>query len=303
MNWQNATGYISSAAAILTVTGGGPCIRLSSFLCKVFVGGVTIGPFTANDLSNLHGAFNGCDKIIPRDVGYSRDNLIKLGFPQEKIVDGCDDAIVFTGRAGKDYEEAGAKEEIGIDPEKDNFAVLTFHPWLYKFAQDKDLLLAELGRFCNYLVDKEQMKIVYLPFNLNRQVDYLVGRDLKELVEKKESYLLLEPTADYYFMRYLLRRAGFVVSTRYHPLVFATGENTPFLGIVVNDLYRIKLVGACRVAGLAPEDHLVAIEDLNADNLKVKYNLLRKKTLKSKEKALAANARRKEALKQWLNSL
>lgn len=268
---------------------------------RVFVGGVTIGPFAENDLINLHGAFNECDKIILRDVGYSRNNLIKLGFPQEKVCNGCDDAVIFTGQAGKYYEMEQTKVEIDID--KGNFAVLTLHPWLYKFAKEKDFILAELSRFCHYLINEEQMKIVYLPFNLNRQVDYLVGLDLRELMEKKESYFLLEPMVDYYLMRCLIRRAGFVLSSRYHPLVFATGENTNFLGIVVNDLYQIKLGGACRVVNLTPEDYLMAIKETNSDRLVHKYHSLNRRTLKSKKQALAINEQRKEELKQWLNSL
>lgn len=75
------------------------------------------------------------------------------------------------------------------------------------------------------------------------------------------------------------------------------------MGIVVNDLYQIKLAGACRVVGLTPEDYLLPIKDLDADSLVQKYNLLKNRTLKSREKALAVNERRKEELKQWVNSL
>jgi polysaccharide pyruvyl transferase WcaK-like protein len=46
-------------------------------------------------------------------------------------------------------------------------------------------------------------------------------------------------------------RAALVISTRYHPIVFALGAGVPALGIHADDYCRIKLRGALEHAGLA----------------------------------------------------
>ncbi|MQA30641.1 MAG: hypothetical protein GEU82_12530, partial [Luteitalea sp.] len=51
-------------------------------------------------------------------------------------------------------------------------------------------------------------------------------------------------------MRWLIGQASLVISTRYHPLVFATAAGTPSLGIYTDAYTRTKLRGALTRAGL-----------------------------------------------------
>ena len=60
-------------------------------------------------------------------------------------------------------------------------------------------------------------------------------------------------------VRWLMGQAALVVSSRYHPLVFATAAGTPALGIWTDDYTRAKLRGAMAAAGL--EGYCIPLEE------------------------------------------
>lgn len=59
-----------------------------------------------------------------------------------------------------------------------------------------------------------------------------------------------EGSSDAAVVKALLARADALISTRYHPLVFALSEGTPTIGVAYDDYYVQKLVGASRIFGV-----------------------------------------------------
>jgi polysaccharide pyruvyl transferase WcaK-like protein len=69
----------------------------------------------------------------------------------------------------------------------------------------------------------------------------------------------LEPTTDSRSAARLARGAAFVVTSRYHPAVFAASGAVPILGIPVDGYTDVKLRGALAVAG---QDGVVSLPEL-----------------------------------------
>jgi polysaccharide pyruvyl transferase WcaK-like protein len=79
------------------------------------------------------------------------------------------------------------------------------------------------------------------------QVDIAAGRSLQPLLRSPVRILdLFQPRE----ARWLAGRASLVISTRYHPLVFATAAGVCSLGIHTDEYTRTKLRGALECAGL-----------------------------------------------------
>ena len=265
---------------------------------KVMISGVTVGPFLEDETPKMYGMFDACDLIITRDIGYSKNILANMGFDLSRIIQGCDDALIpFQSNISGEFMES-----FGISP-NDNYCILTLSPWVYRFIDNKRDLLETLAVFCDYIIKNDHTKIVYLPFNYNRDVDFLVGNEVKNKLNLRNDFTVIEPIDDYLKLRYIVRYAKFVLSNRYHPVVFATGENVPFMGLVVNDLYQAKLQAACEVVELPVDRHLLSIDKVNYDDLVQKYNQLKSCALSSKQIGKKLNERRIDTIKNWLRQI
>ena len=71
----------------------------------------------------------------------------------------------------------------------------------------------------------------------------------------------VEPTGTAVEAATLARRASLVISSRYHPAVFAAAAGVPTLGIAVDDYTTVKLVGALGAFG---QDSVITGDDLIA---------------------------------------
>lgn len=230
----------------------------------VFISGVSIGPFDEKDILSFKGLFKGVDTIILRDRYDSPKFIEKLGGTDGEIVLGADDILP----RWYNKKQCSMKKEL----EKSRFAVIQLHHYVETYSENYINFYKKIATFFNYLIDNNYLdKVYFLPFDYYKGVDYECGRRLSTFLDNREEYVVLEPTDNHIYMRTLICKSKFVIASRYHPVVFALGEDIPVLGICTNGLYMQKLSGAFDVVGLNSSDNIFKISDLSADKMVLWY--------------------------------
>ena len=115
-------------------------------------------------------------------------------------------------------------------------------------APGRDRALQALAGQLDSLAESLAASIVFVPHVRDgASSDALAGKALATLLGNRLLQLdLMQPRE----VRWLMGQASLVVSTRYHPLVFAAAAGTPALGVWTDDYTRVKLRGAMAPAGL-----------------------------------------------------
>jgi polysaccharide pyruvyl transferase WcaK-like protein len=202
--------------------------------------GQTLGPAVTPDQRQLlEGTLPKLKWIGVRDEGsaaLARD----LGVPPEAIHQQLDDAFLLepVAPAGESMARFRGGQERWIAVTLDaSFAAAGR-------ARALEVLASQLDSLARHLA----ASIVFVPHvSGEASGDAAAGRALAAHLRSPLLQLdLLDPSE----VRWLMGQAGLVISTRYHPLVFAASAGTPALGIWTDAYTRVKLRGALAPAGL-----------------------------------------------------
>ena len=238
---------------------------------SVFISGINIGPFNKKEKENLYGIFKKVDYLILRDKKSSIIVLNELGGSTGKVILGADDIL---HPWYEEYDNLNINFSI---QKKNRYAVIQLHHWVETYSINYIKFYKELARFLGYLLDKGFLdKIYFVPFNYYKGVDYECGRRLKTFLDDREQYIVLKPSTNHIFIRKLISNSEFVISSRYHPIVFGLGDNVPVLGIYVNDLYEQKISGAFDVLNLDKKSNMIYVNNVSFDSLYNWYASLEK---------------------------
>ncbi|MBB6340741.1 polysaccharide pyruvyl transferase WcaK-like protein/predicted nucleic acid-binding Zn-ribbon protein [Pseudomonas fluvialis] len=132
---------------------------------------------------------------------------------------------------------------------------LTLHPqflgetracWLDALTIELDRVVAELDARLLFIPHCSDWK------DGQDEGDRSVGLALRERLQRPSALHVL-PVQDAAQTAWLTRQADLVVSSRYHPLIFALAESCPCLGLACDSYTLIKLQGALAHAGLDSE--------------------------------------------------
>jgi polysaccharide pyruvyl transferase WcaK-like protein len=249
---------ISSADALLISGGGNICatwpdriaerttlIDLArSFGRPVAIVGQTLGPvFTAAQRTELASVLPWAGLVGVRDES-SAAVAASLGVRRSRIHMQLDDAFLLEPEPVRDGRERAIEAEtrplilVTLDA---SFGSAHRRPALQAMAGQIDALAALLGA-----------ALVFVPHVGGADVpaahsDMVAGEALRASLRSPMHLLdLWEPRE----VRWLVGRSAFVVSSRYHPIVFATAARVPAIGIHQDDYTRVKLTGALAPAGL-----------------------------------------------------
>lgn len=164
------------------------------------------------------------------------------------------------------------------------YAIINLHYLVEKNSLNSIKFYKILADFLNYLLDNNNLDIIYfLPFNYFKGVDHECGRRLKTYMNDRKEYVVLEPTKDHIFMRQIISNSKFLISSRYHPVIFGIGEQIPTLGIYVNDLYKQKISGAFETVNIDKVKNMIYIKDFSYNKLKTWYENSAKSSILKKD--------------------
>ncbi len=207
----------------------------------VVTGGQTIGPeLNPMDRSALAKALAGVDLLGARELP-SAALALEMGLPADRLSYQPDDAFFLAGHPPADR---GCPDEpfllVTLDPA---FAAMGSRSGLCSLALQLAAIAAE-----------SRLRLAFLPHvgplgSLGDE-DGRAGAALARLLRDEGAECELLPVMPPAETVWVTQRAAAVVSSRYHPLVFATAAAVPCVGIYRDDYTRIKLQGALTHLGM-----------------------------------------------------
>ena len=219
----------------------------------VVVVGQTIGPALTDDQRRLLGQALPYASWVGVREEPSATLARHLGVPADSLHRQLDDAFF-------------SEPQVVIDERADTLRDAA-KPWILVTidasyaAPEKEKSLRVLASQLDGIAESLQATLFFVPHvggaDLpDEQCDLTVGRALAALMRTP---LVLLDTWQPREARWLAGEAAMVISTRYHPLVFATAAGVPALGIYSDEYTRTKLRGALACADL--EDWTLPLAD------------------------------------------
>ena len=205
--------------------------------------GQTLGPaLSAGQRQWLAASLPSCAWVGVRD-GSSAALALSLGVAPDRLHQQFDDAFFLEAEAVTDDRVAA------LDWRKPIILVTLDASF---GSPERTHTVDVIARHLDALVESLQAVLVFAPHVGGADVpdalaDAAAARALRA---RLQSPLIVLDTWQPREMRWLVGEAALVVSTRYHPLVFATAAGTPALGIYTDAYTRTKLRGALTPAGL-----------------------------------------------------
>lgn len=209
----------------------------------VVAGGQTIGPELAKgERSALAEALAGVEVLGVRELP-SAALALRMGVPPDRLQYQPDDAFFLAARPP-------ATEAPGLPDEP--FVAVTLDATF--LAAGSQAILRGLGVQLARMAAGSGLHLAFLPhvgsLGSPGDGDGLVGCALREILRAEGADCALLPVMPPEEAVWATRRAALVVSSRYHPLVFATAAAVPCLGVYRGAYTRIKLQGALAHAGM-----------------------------------------------------
>ena len=217
----------------------------------VVLTGQTLGPdLEPVDRDRLGAALREAALVGVREL-QSAALAADLGVPTDRIVLQVDDAFRLAPAPPPDAALQAATEQPYVAVTLDaSFAEPAARPALRRIAGQ----LADFGL-------AEELAVLFVPhegtLGSDAELDGVAGRALGEELTERGVRFMLAPVLEPAAVVSLTERARLVVSSRYHPLVFAVAAAVPAIGIHRDRYTRIKLEGALGHAGL--EHHALSL--------------------------------------------
>jgi polysaccharide pyruvyl transferase WcaK-like protein len=252
---KTAAATLDGAAALF-VSGGGnlssswPALLHQRILwmrearrrrIPIVTGGQTIGPELGGaERAALAEALTGVAHLGVRELP-SAALALQMGVPVDRLCYQPDDAFFLAGRT---------PGELPWPPEEP-FLAITLDPAFGAAGSRACLtsLAAQLAR----IAAETGWRLAFIPhvgpLGAAGDEDGQAGAALCRLLEAQGAGCTLLPVMPPAETVWLTQQAAMVVSSRYHPLVFATAAAVPCLGIYRDAYTRIKLQGALAHAG------------------------------------------------------
>lgn len=205
---------------------------LASLFGKPFVvSGQTIGPALVGDDRDLTAALLSSADLVGLRESASFQLVQDLGVPVAQITSTIDDAS-FVG--------VSSPEHVAERP----YCAVTLAA--HTGDTDRELFAEATARLLDRVADETGLEIVFFA-----HFGSLVPGDERgdsvahrRVIDRMTKPSRIEPTTGSVSAAQFSRGASFVVSSRYHPVVFAVSAGVPTIGIAVDDYTTVKLTGA-----------------------------------------------------------
>jgi hypothetical protein len=129
-------------------------------------------------------------------------------------------------------------------PEREQYCLVTLASHVGE--HDRDAVVAGIAALLDALAAESGLEIIFSPHFGSTSPTLMRGDSVMHaaVAERMSAPSREIPATDAAASGALARRAGFVVSSRYHPVIFAVPGGVPAIGIAVDDYTTVKLTGA-----------------------------------------------------------
>jgi polysaccharide pyruvyl transferase WcaK-like protein len=231
-------------------------MRIAQMLGKrIVILGQTIGPYLQPDeMELLKDTLPYAEMIGIREQS-TVELLTSLGIPEEKIKFQLDDAFYL----GPQVIEAIPTITELLNTQR-SWIAITIHPFCD--PNQNNGVLEALARQLDKVVETTGMPLVFIPHVATTQnsglfSDSMVGQALARFLKPTTPMTVLDVYLDRE-VYWVTSQAAMIISSRYHPLIFALATGIPCLGIYTDEYSRVKVRGALAHAGL--EDWAIPLE-------------------------------------------
>lgn len=210
------------------------------------VSGQTLGPQLTDDDSALVGRLLGLARLVSVRESASLAVAERLGVPGDRLRLGADDASFLVDEA------------LPTLP----YCVVTLAN--HVGDADRDAVTAALADLLDEVVETTDLDIVFLAHfgsldDSRVRGDSVVHDRVMAQMESQRVMAVVPPDAP--AAARIARSASLVVTSRYHPAVFAVPAGVATIGIPVDEYTTVKLTGALRNFG---QDGILPVKDLLA---------------------------------------
>ncbi|HBI72886.1 MAG TPA: hypothetical protein DDY59_06835 [Lachnospiraceae bacterium] len=219
--------------------------------------GQTFGPFDYLQKSIVKKNIFKLKSIQTRDINRSKKRLLELGYHDDKITEGPDDAIFFS--RNEDYVNRYNAQFI---------VIINLGSFISYAKLPLETMYTILAQFFDYLVENRNAIILNISMT-TREQDIDRGESIQSKMKYKEKFRYIALFTDLKTIKAIISSSNLVVSSRLHPIVFAISEKRPFIGISSDgEYYDSKLMGISEIYNYRPENHIIRADDLTLDKLK-----------------------------------
>lgn len=264
LDWQDPAWAVINAVAGtdgVLIAGGGnlnstwpehiyervAIARLAQIFNKpLVISGQTFGPLLLGRDGDLLAELLAIAALIGVRENPSFELALKLGVDAGRLRLNVDDAHFLASASDSDIPPM--LSELVSGP----YAAATFAP--YSGSELYETHLARITSFTDLVAKITGLPVLLLPHEgfldtATRSSDIAIHDQIAE--RSAGTQILPAPVLPAKVVARLTRGASFVVSSRYHPIVFAQSGYVPSIGISVDTYTDIKISGALRQAGMS----------------------------------------------------
>lgn len=220
---------------------------------KTVAYGQTIGPFNKLQILLIKKHIKKIHHISVRDIGRSKLRLIEMGYPEDRISEGPDDAV-FMNSKNQDF----LKQFEG------KFIVITnFGLFLNYSKTPLEIMYPIFAEFFDYIIENKNAIILNISMT-SSGADVKQGLTIQKLMKNKQSFFHLPLHVSVREIKSIIKHSDLIFSSRLHPIVFAISDKKPYIGISSGgEYYDSKLIGISEIFGYNPFQHILNADDIS----------------------------------------
>ena len=253
--------YVLSSHGIVS---RGIVVKIAKVFKKpVVFAGNGIGPIRRWHLRFISSSYiKNVEKAFVRDKNGSKNALVSIGYPEQKIIETIDD-VFFLKYSAEDKE---CIDQLLKEKNLENFVAINIHDW----GKNKAALLIEMvSKTIGKELNNETLLLVpncYGKFGDDRVILKELYRDL---LRKGINCTMLEKQINAKQTKYLIGKAKYSISTRYHIGAFGLSQNKPSVLLCLDDgYYKQKMEGILGWYGI--EEYAVEYDQTEDLDWKIK---------------------------------
>ena len=222
---------------------------------KTVAYGQTFGPLSQSQTKFVKKYINKLDHVSVRDVERSKERLIELGYNENQISEGPDDAIFL--KSNDDYNDI-FKQLDG------KYLVITNFGLFLKYSKIPLVAMYSIfANFLDYIIETNDGVILNISMT-SSGIDIKQGLEIQKRMKYKNRFYHQPLYTSVKDIKAIIGKSDLIFSSRLHPIVFAISEKKSYIGISSGgEYYDSKLRGISEIYGYDPNKHIINADDLS----------------------------------------